>query len=124
MPSVAVSPASPTSTVTVLSAVKVTEPPSVAVTRTVFAPPSSASEVCTLPVPVSASTVSVAVVGALSSSVSVIAASATVRPVAVPLKLIVSPPSASVSWVGVSVKSTCPLDDPAVMVIVCAPTVL
>ena len=67
---------------------------------------------------------SVAVVGALSSSVRVIVASTTVRPAAVPLKLIVSPPSASWSWVGVSTKSTCPLDAPAVIVTVCVPTIV
>ena len=123
MPSAALSPLLPTSTVTVLSAVKVVEPSSVAVTRTVLAPPPSASEFCTLLVPVSASTVSVAVVGALSSSVIVITAPVTVTPASDPSRLMVSEPSCSESAVGVRAKSTYALDAPALMVMLCVPTI-
>ena len=106
MPSVALSLDLPTSTVTVLSTAKVVEPPSVAVTRTVFAPPPSETDLCAAGVSVSASTVSVRPVGAASSSVMVTAAALTVgapAPLTAPLTLIDSFPSWIRSLTGVSV---------------------
>ena len=105
----------PTATVTVLASVKRPAPPSVAVTRTVFAPPPSARLPCTLSVSVSASTVRVSAVGAASSSLRVISVSVTSSAPATPVTSILSLPSASASSTGVRSNVPAPLAAPAAM---------
>ena len=98
----------PTDTVTSVALDSVTLPPSVAVTVTSVAESSSLTEV--------GAVVSAIVPGAVSSSVSVISALVTVNPLAAPVTSIVSLPSDTLSWVGVSMNVPVPLDSVAAMV--------
>ena len=90
---------------TVVAEPSVVEPSNVAVTVIVVAPSPSPTLL--------SSTVSVIEVGVPSSSVRLIVSEFTVRPVDVPLTVMVSSSSSSVSSVGVSVKVPVPLAAPA-----------
>ena len=92
----------------------VTLPPSVAITVTSVSEASSPTEV--------GSVVSAIVPGAVSSSVSVISALVTVKSPAVPVMSIVSSPSDTLSWLGVSMKVPVPVDSVAAMVNVMSAT--
>ena len=103
----------PTLTVTSV-ALDVTLPPSVAVTVTWVAESSSLTEI--------GAVVSAIVPGAVSSSVSVTSALVTVKSPAVPVMSIVSSPSETLSWVGVSMNVPVPVDSVAAMVSVMSAT--
>ena len=117
----ALSSASPTTTLTACSVSKRVVPARVAVTRTVFAPPPSARLSWMPTVSLSASTES-AIAGAASSLVSLMAVPVTVTSVSSPSIEMLSSASWNASFVGVRANSTNPPAAPGAMVMVWSAT--
>ena len=124
MPEIAVSPVSPTFTVTVVFAPKVVEPSTVAVTRAVFGPPFSNTPFCTLASVVSVSTESLIAVGVASSSVIVPVASPAVSETVALVEVIwtINVSSGSSITSSVVLTATVAVVDPAAMVTSAAAT--